>query len=582
MKQAIWRASMGALVCIGLIYAIVDAAVPATPGDFGFATAPTALPNGSLRVLQVDRGGSAARAGIAPGDALHYSLRDIAACRNPRPDDTCHMTIDHLGSVRHARLNASKGSVPPLYATIALIFVKLTFLVMGALLVWKRADERAARSLSTFFICFGLAAGSGFTRFHAAWQLAIAYIAVESLFVIGGGAAVLFATCFPQPDRTGLRAVLRTITPPLVAILIGCTIVRIVASMFGKEFNELIYVIVLFWVYAAVSVVASLTIALLRSSGIDRQRLLWVAATFAVGFSGLIVNVVCLAFNVVSTYTQLATLTIACIPVGLGYVVLKHRLLDITFVINRAVVFAIVSFVIVAAFVVLETLLGRYVERASHTTSTVVELVVALSLGLSVRALHSRIDRFVDDVFFRERHLAEKAIRTFAHDAPLITDEATLLGRAVETAELHGQAIGAGIWLRDEAGAFAPASGTPIATPAVSENDPAVLAMRSRHVAVDLLDVRSDLPGAYAFPMIVRGRLIGALVCGVKKGSQTYAPDEREALEAMAHSVGNSIDGLRIRTLRQAVAGALSDATAFEAAREALARLARDDGFALA
>jgi GAF domain-containing protein len=82
--------------------------------------------------------------------------------------------------------------------------------------------------------------------------------------------------------------------------------------------------------------------------------------------------------------------------------------------------------------------------------------------------------------------------------------------------------------------------------------------------------------------MIVRGRLIGALVCGVKKGSQTYAPDEREALEAMAHSVGNSIDGLRIRTLRQAVAGALSDATAFEAAREALARLARDDGFALA
>ncbi len=128
---------------------------------------------------------------------------------------------------------------------------------------------------------------------------------------------------------------------------------------------------------------------------------------------------------------------------------LRHRLLDITFVINRAVVFAAVSSIVVGIFVILETLLAKYVEASNHITSTVVQLAVALCLGLGARTIHARVDRFVDDVFFRERHDAEAALRAFAYDAPLITDEETLLRRTRENVLRYAQATSADVWLRD-------------------------------------------------------------------------------------------------------------------------------------
>jgi hypothetical protein len=50
--------------------------------------------------------------------------------------------------------------------------------------------------------------------------------------------------------------------------------------------------------------------------------------------------------------------------------------------------------------------------------------------------------------------------------------------------------------------------------------------------------------GEFAFPMISRGDLVGALICGPKRDGETYAPDESEALLALAHGVGTALDTL--------------------------------------
>jgi hypothetical protein len=96
-------------------------------------------------------------------------------------------------------------------------------------------------------------------------------------------------------------------------------------------------------------------------------------------------------------------------------VILRHRVLDIGVVINRAVVYTGVSIVVVGAFILFEWLLGHVVESNSRA-STIIELLAALALGLSVRFIHARVDRYVDDLFFRVRHLAEAAIRRFAQE----------------------------------------------------------------------------------------------------------------------------------------------------------------------
>ena len=44
--------------------------------------------------------------------------------------------------------------------------------------------------------------------------------------------------------------------------------------------------------------------------------------------------------------------------------------------------------------------------------------------------------------------------------------------------------------------------------------------------------------------MISRGDLVGALVCGPKRDGEAYAPDECDALVALARGVGTALDTL--------------------------------------
>ncbi len=122
-------------------------------------------------------------------------------------------------------------------------------------------------------------------------------------------------------------------------------------------------------------------------------------------------------------------------PIVLTYVALNRRLLDIGFVLNRAAVFALVSTMLIAAFVIVEWIANEW-WSANHTTSAIAGMLVALALGLSMRYIHTFADRFVDRVLFRKRYEDEAALRRFAHEAGFITNRITLLERAVSTVKL--------------------------------------------------------------------------------------------------------------------------------------------------
>ena len=57
--------------------------------------------------------------------------------------------------------------------------------------------------------------------------------------------------------------------------------------------------------------------------------------------------------------------------------------------------------------------------------------------------------------------------------------------------------------------------------------------------------------GAIAFPLAVRGRLRGALVCALPAGDAEFAPDETEALERFATRLAIARDDLLAQALQQ-------------------------------
>jgi len=90
-----------------------------------------------------------------------------------------------------------------------------------------------------------------------------------------------------------------------------------------------------------------------------------------------------------------------------------------------------------------------------------------------------------------------------------------------------------------------------------------VVRLRATREAVDLRGIETVIAGDFAFPMFARNRLLGILVCADKlDGVAAYAPDELDAIGAVAQSAGLAIDLLRIEALERELAGMRARASA--------------------
>jgi hypothetical protein len=271
-------------------------------------------------------------------------------------------------------------------------------------------------------------------------------------------------------------------------------------------------------------------LAIAETRGAERARLSWAIASLGVFYliEAASAPVDIIGYNIALIMGNSGTLVA---PLGLTYGLLNRKLLDVGFALNRTAVFTAVSFVMVGLFILLEWAFGEWLKDASHVANVAISGGLALVLGLSIRFVHDRVEHIVDNLFFRKRHENEAALRAFAHEAGYINNAETLVSRTVAEIELHAGAAGVQLALDDRRGHYGD----------VSEDDPAIVALRARHRALDLDDFETALRGEMAFPMVARGRLVGALVLGPKRSGETYAPDESDAIMQIAQNVGTSL-----------------------------------------
>jgi hypothetical protein len=288
-------------------------------------------------------------------------------------------------------------------------------------------------------------------------------------------------------------------------------------------------------------------LAIAAAQGIEQKRAAWLLVPPALlvltryALDTAAIHLHSYAGYLAMTYTY--SLVLFSTPLVVTYVALNRRLIDIGFVLNRAAVFGIVSAIVIGAFILVEWAAGQWLVSASHSTSVVAGMVVALALGLSLRYIHQYADVFVDRVFFRKRHEDEAALRRFAGESAYISDRDVLLNRAIREVLKHTDADDATILVRDAAQGYVNRGNGSGAR--IDPNDPGIIALKAWSKPVNLHSLEdSELRGELAFPMISRGDLVGALLCGPKRDGEAYAPDECDALLALARGVGTALDTL--------------------------------------
>lgn len=176
------------------------------------------------------------------------------------------------------------------------------------------------------------------------------------------------------------------------------------------------------FVLSILGAVASMLSRFRRSRGEERQQLKWFA--YAAGWAGLGLA----STFVVATITEetgveaprlaeewigiLVLAGVLALPVAAGVAILRYRLYDIDLVINRTLVYAMVTVMLGAVYVSGVVGLPRIVQIGEGN-----DLVVAVST-LAVAALFNpvrrRVQGFVDRSFYRSRYDAAQTVRAFS------------------------------------------------------------------------------------------------------------------------------------------------------------------------
>jgi hypothetical protein len=281
-------------------------------------------------------------------------------------------------------------------------------------------------------------------------------------------------------------------------------------------------------------------IAWLRPRGADREVVAWTFAATYAGLSGPTVNLLFRLLGHSAPFGGAFNLTLVLMAAGYAYVALRYRIVNISFVLNRAVVYAALGSIVLAVFVLVEVLATRL--AVGQTNSAVIEVLVALGLGFTIKQLEHRVDVVVERVLFAAKHRAEESLRELIHDCGHVEHLPALFARACTESRRILSADRVTIYeTRDEG--YVPAYSSPEGLPAppADIDDGAFVRMRSRRESLDLHEMGSAVGSeGLLFPMLVRGRLLGAIYFGPKAKRAAYDPDERKLLLDLSHEVGAS------------------------------------------
>jgi hypothetical protein len=190
----------------------------------------------------------------------------------------------------------------------------------------------------------------------------------------------------------------------------------------------------------------SMVVRFRRSAGEERLQLKWFAA--AAVLLGACFPVV---FVVPSGVAEdLVTLLFAGLPVTVGIAILRYRLYDIDLIINRALVYAVLTATLALIYAGSVLSLQSVFRALSGQESTLAVVASTLAIAVLFSPLRRRVQAFVDRRFYRRKYDAEKTLEAFSAKLRDETDLEALTDEVVGVVRETIQPTHVSLWLRPE------------------------------------------------------------------------------------------------------------------------------------
>ena len=198
-----------------------------------------------------------------------------------------------------------------------------------------------------------------------------------------------------------------------------------------------------------VASVVSVIVRLRRAGSEQRQQIKWLAYGGAVVVGTLFVAGF---ISVWSVTVSIVIISVALLglPIFTGIAIVRHRLYDIDIVINRTLVYAVLTATLALVYVG-SVLSLQYVFRTlTGQESTLAVVASTLAIAALFNPLRRRVQAFVDRRFFRRKYDAAKTLEAFNARLREETDLNALSNDLVGVVRATVQPTRVSLWLRPE------------------------------------------------------------------------------------------------------------------------------------
>ena len=142
---------------------------------------------------------------------------------------------------------------------------------------------------------------------------------------------------------------------------------------------------------------------------------------------------------------------LALLPVSIGIALLRYRLFDIDVLINRTLVYGIVTALLAGAFAALSVMTQRLTLAVTGQESEAAVVVAALIVTALFQPLRSRVQTLVDRRFYRAKYDLSRTLEQFASQVRDEVELERLTNSLVGVVQETMQPAHASLWLRPRA-----------------------------------------------------------------------------------------------------------------------------------
>jgi hypothetical protein len=195
-----------------------------------------------------------------------------------------------------------------------------------------------------------------------------------------------------------------------------------------------------------VASVVSVVLRFRRSQGVERQQLKWFTYAAALMLAANLVTMTVLSEGVASDL--LFGLSIALVPIAAGVAILRYRLYDIDRLINRTLVYGLVTVLLAGVYAGLVLVLGQLSGGVADGTPSWAVAGATLAVAALFQPARRRVQSVVDRRFNRRKYDAARTVEAFSARLRDEIDLDTLSSELLAGVDQTVEPTTVSLWLR--------------------------------------------------------------------------------------------------------------------------------------